>query len=68
MSVAERPQGAQEALGISRSRYYEIVEAGLLPYTRPTPGGVRVHLRQHIDEYLNYLASQPKGGEKLKGK
>ena len=61
-----KPKDVQRALGISESAYYRLVNRGLLPYTRLTPGGDRVHLRSHIDAYLDYLAAQSKGGERLK--
>ncbi len=63
-----RPKDVQKALGISRSAYYEIIEAGLLPYTRLRPGGDRVHLPEHIEQYKKYLREQTKGGERLKSK
>jgi hypothetical protein len=61
-----KAKDVQAALGISESAYYRLVNGGLLPYTRLTPGGDRVHLRSHLDTYLEYLAAQTKGGERLK--
>lgn len=60
-----KPKDIQRALGISSSRYYEIVEKGLLPYTRLSPGGNRVHLEEHLTAYRNYLLSQTRGDKRV---
>jgi hypothetical protein len=59
-----KPKRVQQELGISESTYYELIAAGLLPYTRLTPGGDRVHLTEHLETYHNYLLEKTKGGDK----
>lgn len=50
-----KPKEVQQLLGIGSSNYYRIVSEGLLPYTRLTPGGDRVHTRANLEEYLRHL-------------
>ena len=50
--------------GISETTYYGLIRSGLLPYTRLTPGGDRVHLPEHLEAYRKYLLEKTKGGKK----
>ncbi len=60
------PRHVMAELGITRGTHYELIKAGVLPYTRLRPGGDRVHLPEHLDQYREYLVRQTKGGEKSK--
>ena len=67
VQIVYKPNHVRILLGdISRSTYRRIVDQGLLPYTRLTPGGQIVHLPEHLKEYEDYLREQTvrRGGRK----
>lgn len=61
-----KPIDVQRLLGVSRRVYYRLVETGLLPYTRLSPGGDRIHLEEHLSCYRDYLLAHTRGGEKVR--